>query len=172
MLLIEPAPFLCAQLKKKFDGVDSVAVMNCCVTPSDGVVDFYAPKVGANKDVPWVDLIGSVKERHALDHNPQLGPYIEKIKVSSLSFDSLLRAAEISSINLLFTDTEGLDAEILLTFPFSRLKPRQILFDHMHAGGTHHIGKKFAALILTLDDAGYNIRVKDFENCMATLRPR
>ncbi len=39
----------------------------------------------------------------------------------------------------------------------------------MHADGTHHIGKKFAALIMTLDGAGYNIRIKDFENCVATL---
>ncbi len=39
VLLIEPVPFLYAQLTKKFEGVDSIAIMNRCVTPSDGVVD-------------------------------------------------------------------------------------------------------------------------------------
>ena len=94
---------------------------------------------------------------------------IHKIKVRALTFTQLIRDLQCRDINLLFLDTEGFDAEILPTFPFDKLKPQAILFEHKHSDGTHNIGAKFANLIIQLNMSGYRVQCVDRENCLATL---
>ena len=77
---------------------------------------------------------------------------------------------KIESIGTLFTDTEGFDSIILPTFPFSRMVPDNIVFEYKHSDGVFNIGRKFGKLISLLDKLGYNIRVADMENCVASRR--
>ena len=80
----------------------------------------------------------------------------------------MVNAENISSIDVLFTDTEGMDAELLPTFPFSRITPNRLIFEFKHSDGFMRVGLKLASLLNFLDLRGYRVSVLDAENMIAT----
>ena len=168
--LVEPVPRLFKRLEKLHKSSKKIILLNKCITPvANEFVEFYAPSPEANRIHPSGDQLGSLHADHAKNHDIRLESSIQKIKVGALTLTQLIGDLECRDINLLFLDTEGFDAEILPTFPFEKLKPRAILFEHKHSDGTHNIGAKFANLIIKLNMNGYRVQCIDRENCLATL---
>ena len=100
-----------------------------------------------------------------------MAQHVESILADSKTFVSLVRDYEITSIATLFTDMEGFDCELLPTFPFQKVVPKRIVFEFKHSDGTFRVGRKLGDLLIALDVLGYDIRVEDVENMVATLRP-
>lgn len=170
VLLVEPVPFLFDKLKKRYGKKKNILLSQLCVTDSaEGLVDFYAPTEKANLIKPFADQLGSLKQDHAKNHDPKLINEIKIIQVKTITITDLLTSFNCSSINLLLLDTEGYDTEILKSFPFDKIKPSAILFEHKHSDGTHNIGENFAATIVMLNQLGYRVRCIDRENSLATL---
>lgn len=170
VLLVEPVPFLFDRLAEKYRGNSNVIVQNACITTVDGPVDFISPLESANSVVSYGDQLGSVLEKHAANHNPQLSEHITTITAHSKTFQTLVSEHHITSIDLLMTDTEGLDVEILPTFPFHQVLPKAIIFEYKHSDGTYRVGPKLANILIQLDKLGYEVRVLDIENLFATHR--
>ncbi|MCR9137687.1 MAG: FkbM family methyltransferase [Alphaproteobacteria bacterium] len=171
VILVEPVPWLFEALSQRHAGLDNVIFVNKCVTEKDAEsVSFYAPKPSAREVLYYGDQLGSIKPQHAVDHSKELESHIEEITCEGISFPTLLARYDVQEIGLLFTDTEGMDATLLLEFPFDVIKPHRILFEHMHSDGTFHIGTQFGAVLTLLDQHGYRTAVKDHENCAAILR--
>jgi hypothetical protein len=133
-------------------------------------VAFFAPSPGSNAVAPWGDQLGSMNQDHASLHHPAFAAYVSEIAVDCVTFKDLEVKYKIESIGTLFTDTEGFDSIILPTFPFRRVVPDNIVFEYKHSDGVFNIGRKFGMLICLLDKLGYNIRVVDMENCVASRR--
>lgn len=169
VILVEPVPWLFAELQETFAGTPNVTFLNCCIAEDTGRARFHAPLPGARGVLPWGDQLGSLRAGHAADHHPDMAAHVTELDVDAVSFADLLSRLGIVGIDTLFTDTEGYDAVLLAGFPFDRLRPRRIVFEHKHADGTMHLGRHFAALILLLDAQGYRTRVLDVENCIAVL---
>lgn len=169
VLLIEPVPWLFEKLKARYSGNPDVILHNSVISESEGTVDFYAPLESANEVDAIGDQLGSLNAKHALLHNPKFQEKVEKITVQSDTFESLFAKYDVSSVNYLFTDTEGHDAIILSQFPFNRMKPKRIVFEHKHIDGNFRVGLKFAKLLIMLDGFGYSMKILDQENCMAQL---
>jgi FkbM family methyltransferase len=168
VLLIEPVPFLFNRLKSRYANLTKVIARNVAISTKDGEVEFTAPKETANFISPYGDQLGSLAPDHAILHDERMSQHVEVIKVQASSFRTLLEAEQISSIDLLFTDTEGMDCELLPTFPFSVIIPKRIIFEFKHSDGTVRVGRKLANLLVFLDDRGYRVRVLDAENMLAT----
>ena len=169
--LVEPIPHLFKQLEKLHKPSKKMILLNKCINPlATEFVEFYAPSPEANRIHPSGDQLGSLHADHAKNHDIRLENAIHKIKVRALTLTQLIEALQCRDINLLFLDTEGFDSEILPTFPFDKLKPQAILFEHKHSDGTHNIGAKFANLIIQLNMNGYRVQCIDRENCLATLK--
>jgi FkbM family methyltransferase len=168
VLLIEPVPFLFARLKARYATASNVILRNIVVSSVDGEIDFTAPKPTANSLVNYGDQLGSLVDRHAVNHHPHMSEHLEIIRSSSLTFRKLVGEENIRSIDILITDLEGADAELLPTFPFSQLTPSRIIFEFKHADGTFRIGRKLANLLMFLDDLDYKVTVLDVENLLAT----
>jgi FkbM family methyltransferase len=168
VLLVEPVPFLFARLRSRYDGQANVILRNIVVSPRGGDVDFTAPKETANTAIGYGDQLGSMIADHAVHHDAGMAAHVETIRLRSESFETLIDSAAMSSIDILLTDTEGMDAELLPTFPFAKIRPRHIIFEFKHADGTHRVGRQLAALLVLLDDLGYAVRVLDVENLIAT----
>src|SRR5205085_3820916 len=90
-----------------------------------------------------------------------------RIKVLGLTFDTLMTAEQISSVDVLITDTEGMDTEVLPTFPFSRILPKRIIFEFTHSDGTRRVGRKLANLLINLNELDYRAYWHDPENMIA-----
>ncbi len=166
--LVEPVPHLFQTLSSTHANLKNVFLINKCVTnASADVVDFFAPTKDANKLQHYGDQLGSLKKEHATDHDNRMIGYIEKIRVPCISPENLLNTINCLDINLLYLDTEGHDVEIIKNFPFDKIQPKAILFEHKHADGTHNLGPNFASIIELLNKLGYRLRCVDRENCLA-----
>ncbi len=170
VILLEPVPYLYEQLAQTFRGVDNIHLEQKCVAENAGRAAFFAPIPGSTAVEPFADQLGSMNRDHAPLHNPALAAYVNQIEVECVTFQDLIKKYEIDSIGTLFTDTEGFDATILPTFPFNTIMPDFIVFEYKHSDGVFNIGRKFGSLICFLDTIGYNIRVLDVENCLASRR--
>jgi FkbM family methyltransferase len=170
VLLVEPVPFLFNRLKSRFSDLPRIILRNIVIAITDGEVEFTAPTETANSITAWGDQLGSMVAGHAAAHDPRFLQHIEVIKAKALSFETLVNAENISSIDFLFTDTEGMDAELLPTFPFSRMMPNRLIFEFKHSDGPNRVGRKLASLLNFLDGCGYHVAVIDNENMMATHR--
>ena len=168
VLLIEPVPWLYQQLEKRFANYSSISLFNGVIAEQDNdKISFFAPIPSANEVAPWGDQLGSLNSDFATEVDILFTDKIEQISSLALSFESLIDKYKISSIDTLFTDTEGFDAKILATFPFKKIKPREIYFEYKHSDGVFNIGKNFASLLIILANQKYKIQVIDLENCKA-----
>jgi FkbM family methyltransferase len=171
VLLIEPVPFLFKKLTSRYAAVPNVTLRNIAVSKIDGEIEFTAPTETANSIAPWGDQLGSMIASHATAHDPRMLQHIGIIRTQASSFETLIREENVSSIDILITDVEGMDAELLPTFPFSRILPKQIFFEFKHSDGFFRVGRKLANLLNILDSLNYHISVVDSENMFATLHP-
>ncbi|HLQ90066.1 MAG TPA: FkbM family methyltransferase [Xanthobacteraceae bacterium] len=175
VLLIEPVPFLFARLAAKYGNNSNIILRNIAISLVDGEGSFLAPSETANTVHGWGDQLGSLLPDHAAKHDVRLVDHMESIKVQVMRFETLIRTESISSIECLLTDTEGMDADLLPSFPFSVIMPEQIIFEFKHADGAFRIGKKLGCLLIALDMLGYATRVLDMENMISirsTVLPR
>lgn len=172
--LIEPVPWLFEELIRRHNGKNGLRLINKCVTVEEmDSVSFYVPRRDANSLYAWADQLGSRSKLHALQHDHRLGAFFQEEQVSAVSIRRLLDEIECAEIELLLTDIEGYDVELLGAFPFDRVRPARIVFEHKHADGIDQIGKRFAHLITKLEEMNYVVRVLDKENCLAedSVRP-
>jgi FkbM family methyltransferase len=167
VLLIEPVPFLFNRLKSRYADLPSISLRNIAIATKDGDIEFTAPKETAKSIAAWGDQLGSMIAGHAIAHDRRFSQHIEVITAKASSFETLVNAENISSIDVLYTDTEGMDAELLPTFPFSRITPNRLIFEFKHSDGYMRVGRKLASLLNFLDDCGYHVAVMDAENMMA-----
>jgi hypothetical protein len=63
---------------------------------------------------------------------PNISQCIVSKEIETICFDDLF--ADINELDLLLTDTEGYDGEIIKMFPFHKLKPKLIRFELKHIG--------------------------------------
>jgi hypothetical protein len=130
-------------------------------------VTFNAPKKNANTFNSVADQLGSLKLEHAQVSVPGIEEYFEKVTIPATTFQSLFIDFDIKSINGLIIDTEGMDAALLMAFPFYQIKPKEILFEFKHSDGTMRVGKNLANVLIRLTDMGYTITPVDHENFYA-----
>ena len=170
VVLIEPVPWLFAELRKRYTGVGSVHVIHGCVTDNPGsTARFYAVRPEANELQFYADQLGSMRPSHAGAHDQSLLEFVEEMDVPACSFSEVIERFSIKSLDLLVTDTEGMDAAILETFPFEVIQPRCVQFEHKHSDGMCHIGARFASLITRLEQFDYRTQVVSLADCRATL---
>jgi len=170
VLLIEPVPYLFNRLKSRYSDLPGVSLCNIVIATKDGDVEFTALRETANSISAWGDQLGSLIPDHAVAANQRFSEHVEVIKAKASSFETFVNTENISSIDILFTDTEGMDAELLVTFPFSRIIPDLIIFECKHSDGYLRVGRKLANLLNLLEDHDYWITILDAENMMATHR--
>jgi FkbM family methyltransferase len=169
VLLVEPVPHLFERLKVNYAGRDNILLLNVAISDRDSEsTPFYAPTIDSNHIAEFGDQLGSLNSLHAISHHTAFANTIRKILVKTLSFGTLIEQFRMSSIDTLYTDTEGFDAAILLKFPFFLLRPRQILFEYKHSDGVFQIGRNLGILLILLDSLSYKTKVLDIENCLAT----
>lgn len=61
--------------------------------------------------------------------------YLQSIFVPAYDWAALISVHGISTIGHLIIDTEGLDCRLLQSFPFSKIRPLMVSFEHCHCDG-------------------------------------
>ncbi len=83
---------------------------------------------------PWYNQLASLDRDLVISdiHHPKKSELLDASLVPSHSFVTLLKAEKLENVDLIHIDTEGADWEILKNFPFKKILPEIIIFEHNH----------------------------------------
>lgn len=167
-VVVEPVPANFERLKRTYANCPSGKCCNFAVASESGQRTFYTIAASQDVELPvWANQIGSFDRSHLAQHAAffeGLERYIAEIKVDCLDFETLLASTGVERIDLLHTDVEGFDLEILKQVDFEQWRPRLVLFESFHMNAEDR-----AEAFALLEAAGYDC-IEAGMNVLATRR--
>ncbi len=158
-IYVEPQPGPFARLESHFGRLNNIALLNAAIDEASGFRDLYCVSPGIDELPAWTQQVASFRREHLLKHEveaPGISKHIMVLKVPTLSFDDLLDKFNLSSIDMLQIDAEGMDAQLLNWFPFHRIKPAILHYETVHMLPEEHL-----LVQQRLHALGYNVRTSD-----------
>ena len=163
-ILLEPIPALFEELQANYAGVGGdFRLVNAAIHPT--LKEARLEYVADIRGLPlWSCAIGSmvpsVKHKHIRMIHEECGriPTFVEITVPCVTFEELLRDHDVEAVVELHIDTEGMDKEILVSFPFDRLRPAKVVFEFAHLEPSDR--EEAVSLLLGL---GYRLRSDDID---------
>jgi FkbM family methyltransferase len=167
-VLVEPVPKYFQALTTNYAGQPGLRFENAAVDRTDGSRVMYCIKDGS--PLPErARALASFDRNHLtgkvhLDDHPDLSPYVEEVRVQTVSFPTLLRRHGLDRIGLLLVDTEGFDAEVVRMALDSGVLPEMIQYEFRHLSLADR-----AACKRRLRDTGYGFVDVGFDTLAAQL---
>ena len=174
LVLVEPVPYLFSKLRDNYamrlKDLTNIIFINKAVSDFIGEIELTIPSERNDwSTLPtWASQLASVNPNHATGHIPNL--QVDTIRATTTTIDEIIREFNITEIDLLHTDTEGHDYNILMNYSFV-IKPRQILFEYKHMDGLLTVGQKYVELSNRLVLLGYTKTFSDTEDSLFVLQP-
>lgn len=132
---VEPVPSIFEQLCIN-TGSRRLALENVAIADRSGSLPFYSVADDPWLRFPdWVRLLGSFRREVVESHAkfvPELAANIVCTQVPTLTWDELLQRHRFDRIDVLQIDAEGYDYQLLRSFPFERLQPSLLMYEHRH----------------------------------------
>lgn len=137
-VLVEPMPTLFSTLLKTYQQQSSrLRFANMAVGNSEGELPFYSVSNEDGALPDWISQLSSFNKEVILKHADYVPDIADRIRVNPVpttTFSALLSSYQIGGVDLLHTDTEGFDYEILKTVDLRKIQPDIILFEQKHIG--------------------------------------
>jgi FkbM family methyltransferase len=155
-LVVEPLKDKFELLSRTYAHMESIIPVNVAIHNSKREMLIYRVRPELEKKLaPWARGLGSFDPEHhkrsRLDES-----YMMAERVNCTTFEELLAVHKISNIELLVTDTEGYDFEILRGIDLAKHRPTYIHFEHGLPSGVMN-WEKYRELIRYMAQHGYNI---------------
>ncbi len=172
LVLVEPVPYLFSKLRDNYimriKDTTNITFINKAVSDFVGEIELTIPSEKNDWSAlpTWASQLASVNPNHATGHIPNL--QVDTIRVNTTTIDEIIKEYNITEIDLLHTDTEGHDYNILMNYSFI-IKPRQILFEYKHMDGLLTVGQKYDELSNRLMLLGYTKTFSDTEDALFVL---
>jgi FkbM family methyltransferase len=172
LVLVEPVPYLFSKLRDNYTmrlkDTTNITFINKAVSDFVGEIELTIPSERNDWSAlpTWASQLASVNPNHATGHIPNL--QVDTIRVCTTTIDDIIKEFNITEIDLLHTDTEGHDYNILMNYSFV-IKPRQILFEYKHMDGRLTVGQKYDELSNRLRLLGYMKTFSDDEDALFVL---
>lgn len=137
-IMVEPVPYVFERLRAAYGHDPRLALENVAIAETDGEQDFHHLReaAGEGDDVwKWYDALGSFRRDVVLSHReliPDIEARLVTTRVPCLSFDSLCARHGVTRIDVIQTDTEGYDYEVLRQIDLDRYQPHLVMYEHLH----------------------------------------
>lgn len=137
-VMVEPVPYVFESLRDNYGRNPRVALENAAIAEADGARELYylaQAEPGSPRLPDWYDKLGSFHKEVILKHRPAIPGFDERlvtIDVPCITFETLCRKHGLTAVDLIQTDTEGHDFEILKLVDFDALRPRIVMYEHLH----------------------------------------
>lgn len=158
-IFLEPQRGVFKRLYANLMDFPNFSFLNAAVDRVSGFREIYYVPAGI-KDLPdWTEQLASFHIEHLLRHEekaPDLSRHIQKQAIQTISFEDLLDKFGLESIDVLQIDAEGMDAKLLVWFPFERIKPSVLHYETAHMSADEH-----QAVRARLEHFGYIVRRAD-----------
>jgi FkbM family methyltransferase len=156
-LLVEPQPSVFQQLLKNYEQEKQLAFENVAIADKDGTAGLF---VADHRDgTANLTVFASLKKdvlKRGLDNTKAAG--VQEVEVPALSVKTLLAKHRITNIDLLQTDVQGYDLEVVEQFLACGIKPTIIHFEHCHTARP-----ALDALYRKLVEHGYRFNESKFD---------
>ena len=170
-VMVEPVPYVFESLTARYGHVEGVTLENAAIAAKDGELPFYHLRQATPEErdrLPyWYHGTGSFSRDQVLSHKkyiPDIEDRLVERRVTALTFDSLAEKHGLHDLDLLLTDTEGYDWEILRTVDLQRFRPRLAIYEHFHLSRDDR-----TACRAHFESAGYSILEEGFDTfCLRT----
>lgn len=132
----DPATF--ERLQKTYaDLSHRVRAINIALAAAQGAQSFYIlrNRPGLPALPNWAAGLGSLRRDVVLSHRdrlPGIEQYLIEQSVACCDWQTLCETHGITQIDVLQTDTEGYDYEIIKQVDFARTRPTLLIFEHHH----------------------------------------
>lgn len=127
-LMIEPIPRIFEQLKANHQGVEGLSFANVAISQDNGRLPFYAVQ-DPHSALSSFERANVMKHEHWL---PNVETLIDEIEVETIRLDALLDKFGIKSVDALIVDAEGFDDMVISTIDLAKVRPKLIMFEHVH----------------------------------------
>ena len=160
--LIEPNPDCIPKLTACYKDYPGIKIANVAISDKAGVVTLHRP-IGF--DSGW----SSLWQTHLFFQN-RMGPdCVSPVEVPATTLNQFCQERGISEVGWLHIDTEGHDCTILRSTDFSKLKVRNIQFEHTHSDGTCLVGENYRQTLAYMAGFGYRVAEQLNEDTILTL---
>jgi FkbM family methyltransferase len=130
--LVEPIEETFYALTKAYEGVSNVTLIRAAIARSDGEISMYKVKAGATSiQQSWSPQLTSFDRGHLLRQGVASGD-IEEVGVPGLTLNTMLDRYGIGNIDILQSDAEGFDAEVVHMALALPTPPQCIYFEDLH----------------------------------------
>jgi FkbM family methyltransferase len=133
-LFVEAIPLHINDLRKCYSKFKNITIENIAIKTPDyqsEKIKFYLH----TNDAPYYGISSTSKE-HILQHErdvPHLqGGKILEFELNCISLDDLFKKYNITNLDWLVLDTEGMDAKILLSLEWSKYNIKRVEFEYLH----------------------------------------
>lgn len=141
-VLVEPLPWLAAQLRRNYRHRKNLFFETVAVAYDGRNLILHVP------DSEDRSAVASLDREHLLRHGVS---GIRELEVPAITVEALLEKHHLVSVDCLFLDVEGAEAQILLGMDYARVGARLIAFE------SAHLGRSRAAVEQCLVANGYRI---------------
>lgn len=137
-LLVEPVKDVFERLRHNYRGVEGLTFVNCSIGATSGERTFFRvrPPASASKALAnRCERLGSFSRDVILAQSKRIRKierYIVPERIPCVTMNELVCGHGMGSIDLLVTDAEGHDAEILESAGLDRLSPEIIHYERHH----------------------------------------
>ncbi len=161
-ILVEPIPFIIDTLKNEYQSFENIVIENIAI--SDTHVNEFTLYYEENSNYE----VSSFSKQHILDHGcPEYK--IKSLNVPCLTINKLLEKYNITELDYLYIDTEGLDVFIISSIDYSKYKINNIIFEIAHTDGANNKGDNCDKILKYLQELGYSLTPLDNLNIQASL---
>jgi FkbM family methyltransferase len=124
ILLVEPMPLVINKLKENYKDIENVSIEEVAIVSDDSLeeVNIFYDTESPNHQVSSLD------KKYLKDHGPG-DERISQFIVQAMTFDKLMTKHELTNIEYLYTDCEGMDFKILLSIDFDKFNIENIFFE-------------------------------------------
>jgi len=136
-IMVEPVPWIFERLRANYGHLERVELANVAIADHDGTLPFYhLAEAAEGEPLPgWYHTIGSFSRDAVLGNARQISDIERRLvetEVPTLTFDSLLARHGAPRVDLVLTDTEGHDWEIIRSIDLATHRPRLVVYEHYH----------------------------------------
>lgn len=131
VLLIEPLSRFNSEIIKNYDGIPNVHIEHLAVTDTDDdFVNFYVnDAVTGHSSINIDHIFKTVNGR-----NWHTNETVKSHRIKAERINSILNRHNLYEIDVMFIDTEGMDARIILDVDFKTHWINYIFFEHLFVG--------------------------------------
>ena len=165
-VLIEPLEFLNEQIKQNYANINNVIIENIGIAADNTAAverEFFYEENSDNYQV------SSLIENHAKISIKSSNRIVKKL-IKVMNINDLFAKYNLTVIDYLFVDAEGVDVDIIDSINFSQFTIKNILFESAHSDGNWNKSNKYDMLVKKLKTLKYDVSDIDALNTQATLK--